>query len=75
MEPTYDLWHLAFANLVEHREKFAEEMPVRVRLHGLSAEQLVLALPDDALRALSPAYLATLSQETQEAIRKRVGSS
>ncbi|WP_437553829.1 hypothetical protein WME97_19520 [Sorangium sp. So ce367] len=40
---------------------------------GLSPEQVLLALPDDVLRALSDAYLDTLSNETRAAIRARIG--
>lgn len=43
------------------------------RLAGLSLEQVLLALPDDVLRALSDVYLDTLSAETRAAIRARIG--
>lgn len=43
------------------------------RVAGLSPEQILLTLPDDALRALSDAYLATLSEPTRAAIRRRTG--
>jgi hypothetical protein len=45
------------------------------RLAGLTPEQALLAMPDDALRALSPDYLATLSEPTRAAIRKRLDRS
>jgi hypothetical protein len=48
-------------------------MPIEQRLAGLSPEQLILALPDEALRALSLDYIVTLSAETVAAIRKRIG--
>ena len=43
------------------------------RLAGLAPEQAVLALPDEVLRGLSDAYLATLSEATRAAIRARIG--
>jgi hypothetical protein len=47
------------------------------RLAGLTPEQrlrvLLLALPDEALRALSDAYLETLAEPTRAAIRARIG--
>ncbi|WP_438044153.1 hypothetical protein [Sorangium sp. So ce128] len=43
------------------------------RLAGLSPEQVLLALPDDVLRALSDAYVDTLSAEARAAIRARIG--
>ncbi|WP_438011254.1 hypothetical protein WME89_22860 [Sorangium sp. So ce321] len=43
------------------------------RVAGLPPEQVLLTLPDEALRALSDAYLETLSAETRAAIRARVG--
>jgi hypothetical protein len=43
------------------------------RLAGLTEAQAVLALPDATLRALPSEYLATLPQETREAIQRRVG--
>jgi adenylate kinase len=33
---------------------------------------LLLALPEDVLRALSPDYLATLPADTRAALRKRL---
>ncbi|AUX42874.1 uncharacterized protein SOCE26_043110 [Sorangium cellulosum] len=43
------------------------------RVAGLPPEQVLLALPDEVLHALSDAYLDTLSKETREAIRARIG--
>jgi hypothetical protein len=37
------------------------------------SEQVLLALPDKALRSLSEDYLATLSEPTRAAIRARIG--
>ena len=42
------------------------------RLVGLSPAQAVLALPDDALRGLSDAYVATLPDDVQRTIRERL---
>jgi hypothetical protein len=42
------------------------------RLLGLSEGEQVLAFPDAALRALAPAYIATLPAEVQAAIRARL---
>ncbi len=43
------------------------------RLAGLAPEQVLLTLPDDVLRALSPDYVRTLSDATRAAIRVRIG--
>jgi hypothetical protein len=43
------------------------------RLAGLTPEQAILALPDEVLRGLPQDYLATLSEPTRAAIRKRLG--
>lgn len=43
------------------------------RLAGLAPEQRLLALPNDALRALSDDCLRSLPAEVKEAIRKRIG--
>ncbi|MCK6586445.1 MAG: hypothetical protein L6Q76_02565 [Polyangiaceae bacterium] len=43
------------------------------RLAGLAPEQKLLAMPDDALRALSEDYLRSLPMDVQDAIRKRIG--
>ncbi len=43
------------------------------RLTGLTPEQFVLALPDDALRALSEDYIATLPADVQAKVRARRG--
>ena len=43
------------------------------RLAGLAPEQIVLTLPDDVLRALSPDYVGTLSEATRAVIRARIG--
>jgi hypothetical protein len=45
------------------------------RLAGLTAEQALLAMPVDALRALSAEYVATLSEETRTEIARRLGRS
>jgi hypothetical protein len=53
--------------------KIVEKAPLTARLAGLTPEQAVLALPDEVLRGFSDAYLATLSEPTQAAIRARLG--
>lgn len=53
----------------EHR---AASLSPEQRLAGLAPEHIVLALPDDALRALSADYLATLPPEVQSKIRARL---
>jgi hypothetical protein len=42
------------------------------RLMGLAPEHLVLALPDEALRGLSPDYLESLPEEVQKVIAVRL---
>ncbi|HRI70998.1 MAG TPA: hypothetical protein PK156_42495 [Polyangium sp.] len=42
------------------------------RLAGLAPEQVMLTLSDDVLRALSDAYIDTLSEPTRTIIRKRI---
>jgi hypothetical protein len=54
-------------------QKLLESLPLEERFLGLSNEERVLALPDEALRALSEDYLRTLSPGTQAAIRERIG--
>jgi hypothetical protein len=54
-------------------QKIQEELPLRKRLVGLTPEQQVLALSDEVLREFPDTYLRTLSPETQEAIRNRIG--
>ncbi len=44
------------------------------RVAGLGPEQVLLALPDDILRGLSPECLRTLSEATRAAIRARIGA-
>ena len=39
----------------------------------LTPERRLLSLPDDTLRALSPAYIDGLPQQVREAIRARIG--
>jgi hypothetical protein len=56
----------------EVMRRFLEVLPVERRFAGLDAEQILLALPDSALRALSPEYVATLSEPTRNAIQKRL---
>lgn len=54
-------------------QKLLEDLPPEKRLGGLSPEQQVLALSDEVLRQFPDRYLRTLSAETQDAIRARIG--
>lgn len=63
-------------------QKMLDGLSIEQRLAGLApervlamydSEQLLLALPDSALRSLSSDYLATLSEPTRAAIRLRIG--
>ena len=57
----------------EMRRKFLESLPLEERLVGLTRDQLIAALPDDVLRYQPDEVLATLSPETRELVRKRIG--
>lgn len=61
-------------------DKIVQNLPVEERLAGLAPEQrlaglapehLVLALPDDALRALSDEYIATLPDDVRAKVAAR----
>ena len=54
-------------------EQIAAALAPEQRLAGLAPEQVLLTLPDDVLRALSPDYVRTLSDATRAAIRSRIG--
>jgi kynureninase len=54
-------------------QKLLESLPLEERFIGLGPEERVLALPDEALHALSEDYLRTLSPATQAVIRQRIG--
>ena len=54
-------------------EQRMEGLAPEQRVAGLAPEQVLLALPDDVLRALSDVYLDTLSAPTRAAIRARIG--
>ncbi|WP_437616090.1 hypothetical protein WMF20_20425 [Sorangium sp. So ce834] len=56
---------------IQDLEGFDEVL--RKLLVNLPPEQVLPALPDDVLRALSDAYLDSLSKETRATIRARVG--
>ena len=45
------------------------------RLAGLAPEKVVLALPLEILRALSPDYVRSLPPKIQQAVRRRIASS
>lgn len=62
-------------------DRLLASIPVERRLAGLDPEEVartlpaeyrVLALPDDALAALSPEYVATLPDAVQAAVRERL---
>lgn len=66
----------------EGLRKMLDGLSIEQRLAGLApeqvlatydSEQLLLALPDSALRSLSDDYRATLSEPTRAAIRARIG--
>jgi hypothetical protein len=54
-------------------EKIVQDLPPEKRLLGLTPEQQLLALSDELLRQFPESYLRTLSAETQETIRRRIG--
>jgi hypothetical protein len=68
----YDEVVQKFLELIPPEQRLAGLAPEQ-RLAGLSREQIVLALPDDELCKLPEEYLATFSEPTREAIRKRLG--
>lgn len=53
--------------------KLLEDLPPHKRLVGMTPEQQVLALSDEVLREFPDTYLRTLSTETQQTIRNRIG--
>jgi hypothetical protein len=53
-------------------QKFLESLPPEQVLAAYKPEQVLLAMPDEALRALSQEYVATLSEPTRAAIRARI---
>ena len=53
-------------------KRFLARLPIEERLEGLAPEEVVLALPLEALRALSKKYLRSLPVKVQEQIRKRL---
>jgi hypothetical protein len=73
MPPEKRLLGLAPEQRLDIFEKILEEMPLEKRLLGLTPEQQVLALSDQVLRQFPDTYLRTLSSETQEMIRRRIG--
>ena len=54
-------------------EKRVAGLTPEQRLAGLTPEQQILALSDEVLRTFPETYLRSLSPETQQAIRKRIG--
>jgi hypothetical protein len=62
--------------LEEYNEVMAKilaKLPPERRLAGLTPEQVLVTLPVETLRALSDAYVDTLSEPTRTAIRTRIG--
>jgi hypothetical protein len=53
--------------------KLVSTLPPEQVLSAYSPEQMLLAMPDEMLRALSDAYVETLSEPTRAAIRARIG--
>jgi hypothetical protein len=54
-------------------EQVLSTYPPEQRVAGLSAEQVLPALPDEILRALSDDYIASLPEPTRSTIRARLG--
>lgn len=57
----------------EVMRKLLATLSPQQRLAGLAPDEVLLAMPDEALRALSSDYLETLPLATREAIRRRIG--
>jgi hypothetical protein len=55
--------------------RLLESLPPEQRLAGMPPEQVLLALPDSVLRALSEDYIRALPAEIQAAIRRRIGKT
>jgi hypothetical protein len=73
--PEERIEHLAPEQFLEHlapEQRLAGLTPEQ-RLAGLAPEEALLALPDAMLRGLSDEFLATLSEPTRAAIRRRIG--
>jgi len=68
----YDEVVQRFLELLSPEERLAGLAPEQ-RLAGLSPDQTLLALPDDVLRTLPEAYVASLPEPIREAIHKRLG--
>lgn len=56
-------------------QKLLAQIPAEQRLAGLDRDQAVLALPMEALRALSDDYIRSLSPETQTEIQRRLAQN
>jgi hypothetical protein len=63
--------HEKLVSKLTREERLAGLAP-QERLAGLSREQVLLALPDEDLRALPDSFLATFSDAVREAVRKRL---
>lgn len=61
-----------FLQSIPVEERLAGLAPEQ-RLAGLAAESIILALPDAMLAGLTAEFLATLPEDVQAAVRKRLG--
>lgn len=68
----YDEVVQRFLEQISPQQRLAGLAPEQ-RLAGLSRDQILLGLPDNDLRQLPETYLATFSEATREAVRKRIG--
>lgn len=68
----FDDWMERLRPLLKPEDVLAGLTPEQ-RLAGLDPADIVLALPDEALRALPDSYLATLPEAAQQRIRARIG--
>ena len=72
--PGYDEMREKLLDFLSPEERLAGLGPEQ-RLAGLAPEQVVLALPLEILRGLSPDYLHSLPREIEQAIRQRIASA
>jgi hypothetical protein len=69
----YDEWLAKFLPTLSPEQRLAGLRPAQIR-KALSPEHVVLALSDEALRALAPSFLETLPRDVQKAIAARLGA-
>ena len=70
--PGYDEMREKLFDWLSPEERLAGLAPEQ-RLAGLAHEQVVLALPLEILRELSPSYLRSLPPEVEQEVRRRTG--